>query len=292
MYKLIKGDSALKLKDIESSSVDAIITDPPYLYLKHRLDREFDEDTIFSEWMRVLKDDGMIVLFGRGLTLYRWSIKLDELGFKFREEVVWVKSASSTPFTSIQRKHEMMVVFTKGDGNVNKIRIDPLTIPPEHIKWDKLFKNLNTLKNSIKDPYTLKVINHYIESGESTYDRPVNNSDNVITVNNADGYTRKNAKLSNYITTIEGYMASSVLEVSHSKNKLHPTEKPVRLMEILVELLSDEGDVILDPFMGSGSTGVASLNLGRRFIGIEIDDEYFKTAKQRLDEVQTNISVK
>lgn len=285
MYKIHKGDSAELLTKVESSSVDAIVTDPPYLYLKHKFDVPFDEDKVFSEWHRVLKDNGMLVVFGRGLPLYRWSIKLDELGFKFREEVVWAKTNSSTPFTPIQRKHEMMVVFTKGDGNVKKIRIAPTTIPPEQIKWDRLFKSINTIKNSLNDPYTLKVINHYLESGESTYDKAVNNADNVITVNNADGYTRKNPKLSNFITTIEGYLASTVIEVGHAKNKLHPTEKPVRLMEIIVELVTDEGNVVLDSFMGSGSTGVASLNKNRQFIGIELDEGYFNTAKKRLEEL-------
>ena len=77
-------------------------------------------------------------------------------------------------------------------------------------------------------------------------------------------------------------MASSILEVGHVKNKHHPTEKPIRLMEILVELVTQEGDVILDSFMGSGSTGVAALNLNRNFIGIELDDEYFNIASERL----------
>lgn len=65
-------------------------------------------------------------------------------------------------------------------------------------------------------------------------------------------------------------------------NKKHPTEKPVELMEILIDNSTGGGQVVLDPFMGSGSTGVACKNLGRDFIGMEIDEKYFKIAEERI----------
>ena len=64
----------------------------------------------------------------------------------------------------------------------------------------------------------------------------------------------------------------------------HPTEKPVALMSYLIESFTDIGDTILDPFMGSGTTGVAALLTGRRFIGIELDPGYFKIAKKRIED--------
>ena len=68
-------------------------------------------------------------------------------------------------------------------------------------------------------------------------------------------------------------------------NKKHPTEKPVELMEILIDNSTRGGDVVLDPFMGAGSTGVACKNLGRNFIGVEIDERYFKIAEERINEI-------
>jgi len=76
----------------------------------------------------------------------------------------------------------------------------------------------------------------------------------------------------------------SVLNVDNPRNKVHPTEKPVELMEILVNNSSQEGELVLDPFMGSGSTGVACVNTNRKFIGMELDEEYFKIAEQRIME--------
>ena len=65
-------------------------------------------------------------------------------------------------------------------------------------------------------------------------------------------------------------------------NKIHPTEKPVELMKYYIENSTYENDIVLDPFMGSGSTGVACVNTNRNFIGIELDEKYFKIAKERI----------
>ena len=69
---------------------------------------------------------------------------------------------------------------------------------------------------------------------------------------------------------------------SEKVNGGHPTQKPVYVMKWLLERLTNEGDLILDPFMGSGSTGVACMNLNRKFIGIELDEKYFNIAKERI----------
>lgn len=73
--------------------------------------------------------------------------------------------------------------------------------------------------------------------------------------------------------------------VVSGKEKVHPTQKPVKLMEEILLIHSEENQIILDPFMGSGSTGVAALNTNRNFIGIELDEKYFNIAKERIESV-------
>lgn len=75
---------------------------------------------------------------------------------------------------------------------------------------------------------------------------------------------------------------SDVLMFENPREKIHPTEKPVNLLEVIIGNSSDLGEVVLDPFMGSGSAGVACRNLNRKFIGIELDDKYFNIAKDRI----------
>ncbi len=81
---------------------------------------------------------------------------------------------------------------------------------------------------------------------------------------------------------LNGVRERDILRFNKTKCELHPTQKPVDLMEHLIEKSTNTGDVILDPFMGSGTTGVACKNLNRKFIGIELDEEYFKTAENRI----------
>src|SRR5262249_36766227 len=73
------------------------------------------------------------------------------------------------------------------------------------------------------------------------------------------------------------------------KNPVHPTQKPVKVLNHLVRLATKPGDVIFDPFMGVGSTGVSALQLGRRFIGIEIDPLYFQAATKRIEATPTRL---
>lgn len=68
------------------------------------------------------------------------------------------------------------------------------------------------------------------------------------------------------------------------KGSFHPTQKPVALLEYLIKTYTNEGDVVLDNCMGSGSTGVACVNTGRDFIGIELDENYFNIAKNRIEQ--------
>ena len=83
---------------------------------------------------------------------------------------------------------------------------------------------------------------------------------------------------------------SDILEVPNKKQKgedgknLHDTEKPIELMKILIENSSQENDVVFEPFMGIGATVVASLELNRRCIGVELDETYFNIAKKRIED--------
>ena len=81
----------------------------------------------------------------------------------------------------------------------------------------------------------------------------------------------------------------SVQFFKRDKNKVHPTQKPVKMLEYLIKTYTDEGDTVIDFCMGSGSTGVACKNLSRNFIGIELDNDYFNIAKERINDAQTKL---
>ncbi len=76
------------------------------------------------------------------------------------------------------------------------------------------------------------------------------------------------------------------------KTPKHPTQKPVKLLKHLINIATNEGDLILDPFMGVGSTGIAAIEMNRKFLGIEIEKDYFKAAQRRFDETQPNLPIR
>jgi len=98
---------------------------------------------------------------------------------------------------------------------------------------------------------------------------------------NSSKHRAGRATQSEYKQTKTGY-PKSILEFNSESNTVHPTQKPVALMEYLIKTYTNEGETVLDFTMGSGTTGVACVNLNRNFIGIELDDKYFEIAKERI----------
>ena len=94
-----------------------------------------------------------------------------------------------------------------------------------------------------------------------------------------------------YIKTQKNF-PKNLLKFARDKERFHPTQKPVALLEYLVQTYTNENDVVLDNCMGSGSTGVACMNTNRNFIGIELDQNYFETATHRINEAKKkNVSL-
>lgn len=96
---------------------------------------------------------------------------------------------------------------------------------------------------------------------------------------NSDNYGERNA--TEYLQEFTNW-PRDVLEIKSEGKTVHPTQKPVALMEYLIKTYTNEGELVLDFTMGSGTTGVAAMNLGRKFIGIELDEKYFEIAKRRI----------
>jgi len=97
-------------------------------------------------------------------------------------------------------------------------------------------------------------------------------------------YKKKTGTFNNQSKLIHDFIETSVVPLKEKKFGNHPTQKPESLMNHFVSLLSNAGDVVLDPFMGSGTTGVVAQQTNRNFIGIELDNNYYNIAKKRIDD--------
>ena len=254
--RLIQGDciEALALLKEEGVKVQVVITDPPYGTTKCKWDSVIPLDTMWDSLYGVsYPSTSYIFTASQPFTTTLISSNLKY----FKYSLVYEKT---TPTGHLNAKimplrcHEDILVFGKG-----KITYNPQKTTGHTRKVSSAKSRAKSItRNNLKD----KVYNNEIEEKVTDYD-------------STERYPR------------------SVLKFSTDKQKsaLHPTQKPVELMKYLIKTYANKGDIILDFTMGSGTTGVAVVELNRdedldlKFIGIELDENYFNIAKDRIESV-------
>ena len=257
-YKIYNGDCLEVMNKLieDGIKVDVIITDPPYGTTKCKWDTVIPFEPMWERINKLIKDNGAIVLFGNQPFI---SELIHSNINKFREEVVWLKNKSGNGFKANQKHikiHENIVVFSKKGKYIYN--------PQKWLVSDKEFLTQRKTFNEV-------------EVGNNIY-APIKR------VRKKDDGTR------NPISII-----SSAVPFTPSKTKnynenidirFHPTQKPIDLLEYLIKTYTNEGETVLDFTMGSGSTGIACMNTNRNFIGIELDENYYNTSKDRIEKAK------
>ncbi|WP_265604313.1 DNA-methyltransferase [Campylobacter jejuni] len=281
-YKIYNRDCIEFMQDMvnQGKKVDCIITDPPYLYLNHKLDRQFNEELFFELAGKITNK---LVFFGRGDSFYKWNLLAKEQGFQFKEEIIWNKRHNTSPFHSLSRIHETISVRMKDGYIINKVKIDALR---KHFNEDEFGVLLYDLKRVFSNVKNSDIIKDYLEKGEKIL--KISKVKHSITTSK---YKKDSDRALNALDKYkEGVLLSSIITEKREHYTMeHPTQKPIKLLEKLVLLATNENETILDPFMGSGSTGLACLFKNRNFIGCEIDKEYFEIAERRLKSTQDTL---
>lgn len=274
------GDCLQIMAQLPDNSVDCVVTDPPYKYLKNqKLETDFDEALLFSQLKRVLKKDSMLAIFGRGVSFYRWCTMLNDLGFEFKEEIVWDKRHVSSPVTAIGRVHELCAVFSLGNGKIQKNKI-PYTEVRES-DFVALEQDIKRIKSALNNTKELDLLLEFVATKKISYIYDRNFKHTATFAGTAKAGSRVQCTLN---SIVNGITEKSIISIHPEiQDYKHPTQKPIRLLERLLALLSSENDLILDPFLGSGTTALACINTNRRFIGCEIDTEYYEIAKGRIE---------
>lgn len=285
LNRIYNEDCLEGMKRIPDNSVDCILTDPPYLYLKNqKLDRPFDELVFFSECKRVLKKDGFIVLFGRGTSFYRWNCILADMGFTFKEEIIWDKINTTSPLLPLSRKHETISIHSIGRKTILRSKV-----PYEEIRINDDSKVVGDAKRIIS----------YIKSNdidkikEEIYNGLVYNKkkSHKTHVSAQTGFFSSDRAIACIDSIKNGCNERDIISLLRDHySAIHPTQKPVRLIERLLAIISCEGDIILDPFSGSASTAIACINTKRNYIGFEIDKEYHELSVKRINDLNTCLS--
>lgn len=287
LNKIYNEDCLRGMKRIPDGSVDCILTDPPYLYLKNqKLDRPFDEQAFFSECKRVLKKDAFIVLFGRGTSFYRWNCILADMGFIFKEEIVWDKINTTSPLLPLSRKHETISIHSVGHKTILRSKV-----PYEEIRINDDSKVVGDAKRIVSYIRTndIDVLKKEIDNG-LIYNRKRTHKTHVST---QSGFCSCNEAISCINSIKNGCNERDIISVLRDHySAIHPTQKPVRLLERLLALVSQEECTVLDPFSGSASTAIACINTNRNYIGFEFDKEYYDLSITRINNVMYDRSRK
>jgi len=232
-FEIHNRDALDLLKEIPDSSIDFILTDPPYNLSPYSTgnmkfdwradinndlaewDRDFDPASVKDDFLRILKPTGNIFAFCSYNLIGKWHEIYDPI-FDTFQFFVW-------------HKNNPVPKFRKA-GFLNSCELIVCMWNKGHT-WN--FGKQNEMHNFFECPICM-------------------------------GQERL-------------------------QNPKHPTQKPVRLLKHLMSIASNEGDIVLDPFMGVGSAGVAALEMDRKFIGIEIEKEYFEAARKRLENIEPDI---
>jgi site-specific DNA-methyltransferase (adenine-specific) len=285
-YQLFLEDCRRGIKNISDQSIDFIVTDPPYfidgmdsgwddkrlkskasksgvvggLPVGMKFDRSQGEylqqflEPLCQEFMRVLKPGGFCVVFSQGRLYHRTAMALDLAGFEIRDMLAWKYEGQAKAFS---QNH-----FINRDKTMSQEEKQRLIEELDGMKTPQLKPQMEPMVLAQKPK-------------EGTF---------------VENWKKYQVGLVNTKASLDGMFPGTVMEVAKTvrKNETneeieHMTVKPVCLISHLIKLFTKTGQVVLDPFVGSGSHGVASIESNRKFIGFEIEKKYYDIASRRIE---------
>ncbi len=300
------------LTSLASNSIEALATDPPYgiSYKNNYWDKDLPNKQIWQDCLNVLKPGAFGVVFSSVRLMHRLMVDLEDSGFIIKDVLFWVylngmpKSRDVALAIDKELGVQSKVVghynYVQGYKTQNvdnyyaqqKLKLEPtselalqykgagLGVKPAYepiiLVQKPIEKGLKVAQNLIK--YGTGALNleetriPYAQGEKKVGHNPHPKGRVTANILRTEIWQDEYDKF---------FVVPKVRQQAEEFNH-HPTLKPVELMQHLIKLISFKQHVVLDPFMGSGSTGVASLQLSRRFIGFELDNAYFKISQQRL----------
>lgn len=247
----MNGDCKEKLKEIEDNVIDMVITSPPYDNLRKYEGYTFDFEAIAKELYRVIKPGGvMIWVVGDSVnngsesgTSFKQALYFKEIGFNLHDTMIYRKS-NYVPLNHNRYEQEFEYMFCLSKGKPNTFT--PVRIPCKYAGCETW--------------------------GDRSFYKENDNNDLMKTGKKVINDTKIHGNIFEY----------RVGSTTSTKKYKHPAMFPIELVHDQIATWSEIGGLILDPMMGSGTTGEEALKLNRDFIGIEISEKYFALAKERL----------
>jgi site-specific DNA-methyltransferase (adenine-specific) len=291
LNKVYVGDALRLIDELEPLSVDLVLTDPPYFLEK--LDNKwnpyeiqkvtkgqviknlpagmkFDPEqgrnlqkwySVVSEKVyRVLKPGGFFLSFSSPRLVHRMAISVEDAGFYIRDIFIWLYKEGRAKGFSLSH-------FAKNSGREL----------PKNWKTPQVRANYEPIVVAQKPPEST-LVDNFFKYGTGLFDFSAKTEKNL---------TPSNVLQVEDIEGIPPIFLVSKPSREERKDNTHPTVKPVELLRHLIRLTTQENAIVLDPFIGSGSTAVAAILENRNFIGFEINEQYAKIAITRIEKIKS-----
>lgn len=304
LNKIYCMDAIDFMKQLDNKSVNMILCDLPYQITGNSWDIEIPIEDLWLEFNRIVKDNGNIIL----TSFQPFTSKLVTSNIKnFKFEIIWEKSNFTNPMLAkiqMLRIHESILIFTNADSSkefgkylkkkrtekgISLRQIGELCNERWYHRGGTFFFETGLSYPSREQYQVLKNVLELDNRFDDLFKRPIFNPQGIIELGKL---TRQGERVSanygggerakEYTQEFTNY-PKSILKIK-SENGLHPTQKPVELFEYLIKTFSNEGDIVLDCVVGSGTTAVACQRTNRRFICNDNNETYVKIAKERLSQ--------
>ena len=284
MITITNEDAITLLAKLADASVDMVCIDPPYtdgkgknVLQNHKIQTVLDIEKLTKEHFRVLKNDSFYCVFGQMPTIIAWYNSAINAGFLWKEDITWVKRKITSPYQKILRQKESVYIFQKGKADFYKTngRYEDIKMP---LYLDGLL-NIDTLNRTFAELKYMKNNNGV----QKTMNRGKRTANNDTIHCNPVNSLRTNFENTNF-TNVWSFLAHNQQKFNNEDNNIkHPTVKPIELIERLIELCTVENAIVLDDFLGSGTTALACQNTKRDFVGCEIDKDYYEICLKRIE---------
>ena len=253
-YQLYNGDCLEVMNELIELGieVDAIIVDPPYAKTRGKWDVIIPLDEMWKRLNKLIKPNGAICIFGN--EPYSSIVRASNFA-DYKYDWKWVKNRA-TGFANCNyrpmARYEDVMVFSKANASSGGKK-NPMVYNPQGLILSGKVKKNTPKRHGLIQNDTNNVGKNNILMQETEYVQ----------------------KFTNY--------PDNILEFDCEHKYVHPTQKPTSLLEYLIKTYTNENELVLDFTMGSGSTGVACMNINRKFIGIELEEKYFNIAVNRIE---------
>ncbi len=282
--KIYNIDCLDGMKRIQDSSIECAITDPPYFI--NKMDNNWDKDDInkskakagvigglpvgmkfdakqgenLEEYMtivanelsRVLKPGSFCLVFSQARLSHRMANAFENVGFEIRDMLFWKRKSQPKAFSQNHFVRRMNISNREKEEIIKKL---------DNRKTPQLMQEVEIVILCQK-PRDGTFVNNWLKYGVGLID-----------------------------TDFQDRFPSTVMEFERDSNINHITPKPVQLIKYLLKIFTKEGDLVIDPFMGSGTTAIACIDTNRNYIGFELDEGYHSMAQKRISEHIDNLSI-